>query len=268
MKKPHPEADLATYVRAIIAAGFTPYAVDTGGDADEVTLTLEAMVLEATLVDDAILWFTSSLGTTHWAQVVFDNSPAEMISDYSASTLDWGPGFEFSIAIEKTQATFEEPAEEAPKQIETQAGIVAAARIAIPQVALSTLWEPDEDARFDEHGMTKPGSCFYQEDPEDWQAWQSEVRAVCIFDGRLHKGAAFLGGSWYRDEDEPQTSDPEIGGYYPQMVCEALEELAAYEGNPHSAAILEFVRMITDEKKGEKSLEQVLQKPLTALEAL
>jgi len=256
MKTPHPEAEALTrYIEAIIAAGFSPVSVDTNGEGDEDTPSLELMVAEATSVDDAVLWFRSNIGTTHWAHVVFGNSPAELISDYSASTLDWGPGFEFSIAIEKAQATFEEPAEEAPAQIETQAGIVAAARIAIPQVALSTLWEPDEDARFDEHGMTKPGGCFYQEDPEDWQAWQSEVRAVCIFDGRVYQGSSYMGGSWYRDEDEPQASDPEIGGYYPQMVCEALEELAAYEGNPHSAAILEFVRMVTDERKSTVDIQ-------------
>lgn len=63
------------------------------------------------------------------------------------------------------------------------------------------------------------------ENPEDWQAWQSEVRASAICDGEEVTGSAYLGGTWEKTGNVPEESNPEISGYEPQMTAEALEEL-------------------------------------------
>ena len=90
-----------------------------------------------------------------------------------------------------------------------------------PSVALYTIWEHDADLydiRTDCDGMD-------DEDPDDWQAWQSEVRATAIADGEEITGSAYLGGTWERAGDNPAESNPEISGYELQMTSEALEEL-------------------------------------------
>lgn len=93
-------------------------------------------------------------------------------------------------------------------------------------ISIETIWSHDEDASFTKHGMTEPGGCFHGEDPDDWQAWQSEVRASAIYNGEIVSGSAYLGGTWEKYGDNPAESNPEISGYEPQMTQEALEELA------------------------------------------
>lgn len=95
-----------------------------------------------------------------------------------------------------------------------------------PSLCILTLWEHDQDASSEWRELSKPGNCFEGEDPEDWQAWQSEVRATCIYDGEEITGSAYLGGTWEKAGDDPAESNPEISGYEPQMTAEALEELA------------------------------------------
>ena len=56
---------------------------------------------------------------------------------------------------------------------------------------------------------------------EGFQAYDVDVVASTIRDGKLIEGRASLGGSYYQD-DEPLG---EIHGYLPQMVEEAIEEL-------------------------------------------
>lgn len=63
-------------------------------------------------------------------------------------------------------------------------------------------------------------------DPSDegYTCYTHDVIACSVRDGILFKGESSLGGSWYRDYDTSETAQ-EIGGYLPQMVDEALEEL-------------------------------------------
>lgn len=90
-----------------------------------------------------------------------------------------------------------------------------------PSISIVTIWEHDPDL----DDIRKDCDGFDDEDPADWQAWQSEVRALAVIDGEEITGSAYLGGTWERAEDHPKTSTPEISGYELQMTREALEEL-------------------------------------------
>ncbi len=91
-----------------------------------------------------------------------------------------------------------------------------------PSICIETLWEHDHDCR----DIRKDCDGFDDENPDDWQAWQSEVRATCIHEGEEITGSAYLGGTWEKAGDHPETSNPEISGYEHQMTVEALDELA------------------------------------------
>lgn len=92
-----------------------------------------------------------------------------------------------------------------------------------PSISIVTLWEHDPDAQFSE--LTAPGCAFENEDPDDWTAWQSEIRATAIIGGEEITGSAYLGGTWEKYGDNPAVSNPEISGYENQMTQEALTEL-------------------------------------------
>lgn len=92
-----------------------------------------------------------------------------------------------------------------------------------PSVSIQTIWEHDNDIHPDIH---KDCDGMDDEDPDDWQAWQSEVKATAICNGEEVSGSAYLGGTWEKWDDMPAESNPEISGYLPQMIIEALEELA------------------------------------------
>jgi hypothetical protein len=90
-----------------------------------------------------------------------------------------------------------------------------------PQIEISTHWEHDpdhKDIRRDCDGMD-------DEDPDDWQAWQSEIRASAVSLGEIQSGSAYLGGTWERAGDNPAESNPDISGYENGMTTEALREL-------------------------------------------
>lgn len=91
-----------------------------------------------------------------------------------------------------------------------------------PSLHIQTLWEHDPD----HYDIRNECDGFDGEDPDDWQAWQSEVRATCIYDGEEITGSAYLGGTWEKSGDDPAASNSDISGYEPQMTVEALEELA------------------------------------------
>ncbi len=110
-----------------------------------------------------------------------------------------------------------------------------------PEIAIETIWEHDEDGSFDrEEDWTKG------EDPDDWQCWQSEVRASAIVNGELVYGSAHMGGTWERFGTHPSISNPEISGYEPQMTVEALEELAKLAPNT-KRQVLEAIQAIRKE---------------------
>lgn len=110
-----------------------------------------------------------------------------------------------------------------------------------PSVCIQTIWEHDPD-HFD---IRKDCDGFDDEDPDDWQAWQSEVRASAIADGEEISGSAYLGGTWEKAEDNPEESNPEISGYERQMTEEALRELGQQTtGETLSAQIIAAIRFL------------------------
>ena len=99
----------------------------------------------------------------------------------------------------------------------------------LPFVVILTHWQHDTD-------MCEKCEWMEDEDPNDWQAWQSEVRATAIEEGEKLGGSAYLGGIWEQAEDLPEVSNPEISGYEAQMTIEALEELAKKITSPDQRA--------------------------------
>lgn len=92
----------------------------------------------------------------------------------------------------------------------------------MPSVTLETIWQHDPD----HWDIREDCDGFDDENPGDWQAWQSEIRAATIADGEEITGSAYLGGTWERSGDVPEESNPTISGYEPQMTLETLEDLA------------------------------------------
>ena len=90
-----------------------------------------------------------------------------------------------------------------------------------PHVYIRTIWEYDCDMI----DIRKHCCGMDDEDPSDWQAWQSNVQAVAIIEGEEIEGNAYLGGTWEKASDVPEESNPEISGYERQMTVEALREL-------------------------------------------
>jgi hypothetical protein len=90
-----------------------------------------------------------------------------------------------------------------------------------PSIAIETYWEYDTDLR----DIRQDCDGMDDENPDDWQAWQSNIRATVIQDGEEIHGNAYLGGTWEKTNDLPEYSNPTISGYEPQMTLEALEEL-------------------------------------------
>ena len=79
-------------------------------------------------------------------------------------------------------------------------------------VAIRVLWSPDPDPEpwYPEWG-----------DQGDIECLTVEVRAITLRNGHRVTGSAYLGRCWY----PPYAPCENIGGYFPQMLEEALEEL-------------------------------------------
>jgi len=104
-----------------------------------------------------------------------------------------------------------------------------------PSISIQTEWSHDSDLR----DIRKDCDGMDDENPEDWQAWQSEVSASAIVNGEIVSASAYLGGTWEKAGDNPYESNPDISGYESGMTAEALTELLtlapAYSGEIHAA---------------------------------
>jgi hypothetical protein len=117
-----------------------------------------------------------------------------------------------------------------------------------PNVAVQTIWEHDSDL----HDIRKDCDGFESEDPNDWQAWQSEVRASAIYEGEIIYGSAYLGGTWEKWGDNPAKSNPEISGYENQMTEDALEELLLHlDTHDTVAQIQDAIAYLRSERRKE-----------------
>jgi len=83
-----------------------------------------------------------------------------------------------------------------------------------PDIAISVIWEHDPYFVWDGD----------MEDPEKdgYLPHNVTVTASKIVNGKLIEGNAYLGGCYSKDNGK---DDPEIGGYLPQMIQEAIEEV-------------------------------------------
>lgn len=90
-----------------------------------------------------------------------------------------------------------------------------------PHVSIRTIWTHDPDL----YDISQDCDGMEGENPEDWQAWQSEIRATAIVDGEEVSASDYLGGTWERAGDVPEESNPTISGYELQMTREALSQL-------------------------------------------
>ena len=90
-----------------------------------------------------------------------------------------------------------------------------------PAVSIRTIWTPDPDL----YDIRQECCGMDDEDPENWQAWQSEIRATAVVDGEEDSVSDYLGCTWERAGDVPEESNPTISGYEPQMTREALSQL-------------------------------------------
>lgn len=98
----------------------------------------------------------------------------------------------------------------------------AIAKVA-PSICIRTIWEHDPDCG----PISEECDGFSSDEDDDWQAWQSEVRATAIVEGAEVSGSDYLGGTFEKVGDVPEESNPTISGYEPDMTKRALDELAS-----------------------------------------
>jgi len=98
-----------------------------------------------------------------------------------------------------------------------------------PSVSIETSWSHDDDIHPD---IRKDCDGMDDEDPADWQCWQSQVSATAVVDGCTITGSDYLGGTWERAGDYPWETSSEISGYEASMTVSALEDLLAAIDDP------------------------------------
>lgn len=91
-----------------------------------------------------------------------------------------------------------------------------------PRLTIETLWDPDQDGPRD---IRRDCCGFEDENPLDWQAWQSEIKVEVELEDEKLSSSTYLGGIWERVENDPWKSNSDISGYELQMTEEALVEL-------------------------------------------
>ena len=91
-----------------------------------------------------------------------------------------------------------------------------------PSVAIETIWSHDTYAS---HDIFEPGNALDDQNPDNWQAWESEVRVTAISNGSVVTASDYLGGTWEPADKHPKESNPDISGYELQLTGQALEEL-------------------------------------------
>lgn len=103
-----------------------------------------------------------------------------------------------------------------------------ALRLAAPSIIISTEWDFEQfNAEVDWRELSQwQGGAFHGEERDDWTCWQTTVTARAIISGELVKGCDYLGAIWEKYGDDPRKSNPEISGYFPQLVEGALKEMA------------------------------------------
>ncbi len=105
--------------------------------------------------------------------------------------------------------------------------LYAELRILAPSVVFSA--RAEEDVSFEWDG--------YGDEPEDMEPHNVEIRAEAVHAGRLVSGSAYLGGHYMRYNEKPG----DVGGYLPQLLQEAAEELKETVCDPDVISQLDAV---------------------------
>jgi len=102
----------------------------------------------------------------------------------------------------------------------TPASIFSRLKKVAPNIAFSVAYTEDPNYRWDGDGP----------DPaeEGYVAYDVDVYARAIEDGEIVEGQASMGGTY----EIPGEFDPDIGGYLPQMLAEAIDELKSEVRGP------------------------------------
>ncbi len=96
----------------------------------------------------------------------------------------------------------------------TPKGILSALRRIAPNVSIEINWSEDADFIWDGDGPDPAEEGYFPHTVE-------VVVTVEVDDGEVFSGADFLGGTYAR----PGVEDPNVSGYFPQMLEMALKEL-------------------------------------------
>jgi len=90
-----------------------------------------------------------------------------------------------------------------------------------PSISIETTWEHDDEMR----DIREDCDGHDDENPDDWQAWQSAVTATIIQGGDAISASNYMGGTWEKAGDNPAGSNPTISGYERDMTHTALSAL-------------------------------------------
>lgn len=99
-----------------------------------------------------------------------------------------------------------------------------------PQIEITTHWTPDTLHPTEILDIDPTAR------PSDWQAWQTDIKVRAISGGKLHTASAYMCGTWEKRRAKPWNANPDVSGYEPQMIAEALRELG--ESLPDTAVLL------------------------------
>ena len=91
-----------------------------------------------------------------------------------------------------------------------------------PSISIETIWEHDDHPDME---IFRQGGALADENHDNWQCWQSEIRATAIVSGEIITGSDYMGGTWEKYGDNPAESNSEISGYERQMTITALRDL-------------------------------------------
>lgn len=123
-----------------------------------------------------------------------------------------------------------------PRKSLDAAAVFSGLKEVAPNIAFKVRWDQDPNFRWDGDGP----------DPADegYIAYDVTFSAKAIEDGELISGEAYLGGSY----SKPGEHDPDVHGYLPQKLDEALEDLGNMDirSETHRQQILAARKFLKD----------------------
>lgn len=96
-----------------------------------------------------------------------------------------------------------------------------------PSFCVEINWDHDPYATWDRSSsdVGYAGNALCDEDPDDWQVWTTEVSVFCIHRGEKIEESEYMGGTWEREGDNPEITNPTISGYKSGLMKECFYRL-------------------------------------------